>query len=152
MVTPRQPREARSRTAPDQGEAGGLAGEPADDLGPAAGLAEGPLDEVRVPDPVVVLGGEPQVGGEPSAVGEQAFHRRRAGDLGLQRGLHQQPRAETGHLLQDLRQSLVLSEQLVDLAADRVGRRYSVRLGRRSFPSMTWPSLRGTYARLVIYT
>ena len=24
--------------------------------------------------------------------------------------------------------------------------------GRRSFPSMTWPSLRGTYARLVIYT
>jgi hypothetical protein len=29
---------------PDQGEAGGLAGEPADDLGAAAGLAEGPLD------------------------------------------------------------------------------------------------------------
>jgi hypothetical protein len=27
---------------PDQGEAGGLAGEPADDLGAAAGLAEGP--------------------------------------------------------------------------------------------------------------
>src|SRR6516162_9064530 len=49
---------------PDQGEAGGLAGEPADDLGAAAGLAEGPLDEVGVPDPVVVLGGEPQVGGQ----------------------------------------------------------------------------------------
>ena len=29
---------------PDQGEAAGLAGEPADDLGAAAGLAEGPLD------------------------------------------------------------------------------------------------------------
>jgi hypothetical protein len=29
---------------PEQGEAGGLAGEPADDLGAAAGLAEGPLD------------------------------------------------------------------------------------------------------------
>jgi hypothetical protein len=29
---------------PDQGQAGGLAGEPADDLGAAAGLAEGPLD------------------------------------------------------------------------------------------------------------
>ena len=33
---------------PEQGEAGGLAGEPADDLGAAAGLAEGPLDEVRM--------------------------------------------------------------------------------------------------------
>src|SRR5689334_5082088 len=49
---------------PDQGQAGGLAGEPADDLGAAAGLAEGPLDEVRVPDAVVVLSGEPQVGGQ----------------------------------------------------------------------------------------
>src|SRR5260370_29069093 len=48
---------------PDQGEAAGLAGEPADDLDPAAGLAERSLDEVGVPDPVVVLGGEPQVGG-----------------------------------------------------------------------------------------
>ena len=35
---------------PDEGEAAGLAGEPADDLGPAAGLAEGALDEVGVPD------------------------------------------------------------------------------------------------------
>jgi len=74
------------------------------------------------------------------------------GDLGLQRGLHQQLRAEPGNVFQDLRQSLVLSEQLVDVAADTVGRRYSVWHGRRSFPSMTWPSLRGTYARLVIYT
>src|SRR5215467_13237809 len=40
---------------PDQGEAGGLAGKPADDLGAAAGLPEGPLDEVGVPDAVLVL-------------------------------------------------------------------------------------------------
>src|SRR6266699_3617097 len=52
---------------PDQAQAGGLAGQAADDLGAAAGLAEGPLDEVRMPDPVVVPGGEPQVGGQPSA-------------------------------------------------------------------------------------
>jgi len=62
---------------PDQGEAGGLAGEPADHLGAAAGLAEGRLDEVGVPDPVMVLSGEPQLGGEPFMIGEQALHRRR---------------------------------------------------------------------------
>src|SRR6266699_4842491 len=56
---------------PDQGQAAGLAGQAADDLGAAAGLAEGPLDEVRVPDAVVVLSGEPQVGGQAFAVGEQ---------------------------------------------------------------------------------
>src|SRR5260221_10214928 len=61
---------------PDQGEAAGLAGEPADDLDPAAGLAERALDEVGVPDPVVVLGGEPQGGGQAAPVGGQAFHRR----------------------------------------------------------------------------
>ena len=60
--------------------------------------------------------------------------------------------AEPGNLLHDLRQLLVLSEQLLDVAADTVGREYSVWHGRRSFPSMTWPSLKGTYARLVIYT
>jgi hypothetical protein len=47
---------------PDQGEAAGLAGELADDLDPAAGLAEGFFNEVGVPDAVVVLGGEAQVG------------------------------------------------------------------------------------------
>jgi hypothetical protein len=47
---------------PDEAEAAGLAGEPADDLGAAAGLAEGALDEVGVPDALVVLSGEPQVG------------------------------------------------------------------------------------------
>ena len=55
---------------PDQGEAAGLAGEPADDLDPAAGLAEGALDEVGVPDALVVLGGEAQVGGQAVPVGE----------------------------------------------------------------------------------
>src|SRR5260221_12272897 len=62
---------------PDQGEAAGLAGEPADDLDPAAGLAERSLDEVGVPDAVVVLGGEPQVGGQAAPVGEQALDRGR---------------------------------------------------------------------------
>src|SRR5579863_10105889 len=55
---------------PHEGEAARLAGEPANDLGAAAGLAEGPLDEVGVPDAVVVLSGEPQVGGQPFLVGE----------------------------------------------------------------------------------
>jgi hypothetical protein len=43
------------------------------------GLAEGPLDEVRMPDPVLVLSGEPQVGRQPFAAGEQALHRCRVG-------------------------------------------------------------------------
>src|SRR5215831_10225652 len=64
---------------PHEGEAAGLAGQPADDLGAAAGLAEGALDEVGMPDPVVMLGGEPQVGGQPLLVGEQALHRRGVG-------------------------------------------------------------------------
>src|SRR5216683_6714294 len=54
---------------PYQGEAAGLAGQPADDLDPAAGFPEGPLDEVGVPGPVVVPGREPQVGGQSLAVG-----------------------------------------------------------------------------------
>ena len=62
---------------PDEVEAAGLAGEPADDLDPAAGLAEGPLDEVGVPDPLVMLGREPQVAGQLLAVGEQAADRGR---------------------------------------------------------------------------
>src|ERR1035441_5906333 len=52
---------------PDEVEAAGLAGEPADDLDAAAGLAEGPLD-VGVPDPLVMLGREPQVAGQLLAV------------------------------------------------------------------------------------
>ena len=55
------------------------------------------------------------------------------GDLGFEGGLHQQLRAEPGDLLQDLRQRPVLGEQLIDVAADTVGRRYSVWHGRGSF-------------------
>src|SRR5205823_10901942 len=74
------------------------------------------------------------------------------GDLGFEGGLHQQLRAEPGDVFQDLRELLILGEQLIDVAADTVSRGYSVWHGRRSFPSMTWRSLKGTYARLVIYT
>src|SRR5260370_13126712 len=62
---------------PDQGEAAGLAGEPADDLDPAAGLAEGALDEVGVPDPAVVLRGEPQGGRPAGPVAQPALNRGR---------------------------------------------------------------------------
>ncbi len=79
MVRPRQPREARSRTARTRVRQLVLPWEPADDLGAAAGLAEGAHDEVGVPDAVVGLSGEPQVGGEAVAVGEQATHRRGIG-------------------------------------------------------------------------
>ena len=92
MVWPRQPQEARSRTARTRVRQLVSAGKLADDLGAAAGLAEGALDEVGVPEAVLVLSREPQVGGESVAVGEQAFHRRgidrrvlvgRLGDAGV---------------------------------------------------------------------
>ena len=60
------------------------------------------------------------------------------GDPGFEGSLHQQLRAEPGHLLQDLRQRPVLSEQIIDVAADTVGRQYSNRHGCRSSPSMSW--------------
>src|SRR2546421_6270268 len=68
---------------PDQGEAAGLAGEPADDLDPAPGLAAGALDEVGVPEAAVVPGGEARVGGQALAVGEQDLGRGRVGLLVL---------------------------------------------------------------------
>src|SRR5256885_6175740 len=49
---------------PDQGEAAGLAGEPADDLDPSAGFAEGALVEVGGRNPVMGLGGEGRVAGQ----------------------------------------------------------------------------------------
>ena len=55
------------------------------------------------------------------------------GDLGLEGGLHQQLRAEPGDILEDLGQRPILGEQIIDVAADTVGRRYSCRHGRRSF-------------------
>src|SRR5205814_4113644 len=60
------------------------------------------------------------------------------GDLGFESGLHQQLRAEAGHLLQDLRQRPALSKQLIDVATDAFGGRYSCRHGCRSSPSMSW--------------
>ena len=48
-------------------------------------------------------------------------------DLGLQRGLHQQLGTEPGDFLQDLRQRTILGEQLIDVVADTVSRRYSDR-------------------------
>lgn len=44
-------------------------------------------------------------------------------DLGLQGGLHHQPHAQPGDLLQDLAKLLVGGEQLVDLGADALGSR-----------------------------
>jgi hypothetical protein len=55
------------------------------------------------------------------------------GDLGLKSSLHQQLGTEPGHLLQDLRQRTAVSEQLIDVVADTVSRRYLNRHGRGSF-------------------
>src|SRR5262249_60833324 len=52
-----------------------LGGGPADAFDPPSGLGEGALDEVGVPYPVVVPGGEAQVGGQALAVGEQDLDR-----------------------------------------------------------------------------
>jgi hypothetical protein len=41
---------------PDEGEAAGLAGEPADQLGAALGLAERPFEQVRASPPAAVSG------------------------------------------------------------------------------------------------
>jgi hypothetical protein len=81
--------------------------------------------------PVPVPGSTPGIGaasGPLVAVAAQEL-----GDLGFQRGLHQQLRAEAGDLLQDLRQRTVTGEQLIDVVADTVSGRYSDRHGRGSF-------------------
>jgi hypothetical protein len=53
------------------------------------------------------------------------------GDLGLQRRLQQQPRAQAGDLLHDLSQLTGgIGKQLVDLGADALDRRYSCGHGR----------------------
>jgi hypothetical protein len=43
-------------------------------------------------------------------------------DLGLQRGLHHQPHAQPGNVLQDRRQITAGAEQLVDLGVQPRGR------------------------------
>ena len=47
------------------------------------------------------------------------------GDLRLDGGLHQQAHTEAGHLLQDLAKVTVRSEQIIDVGADALQRRYS---------------------------
>ena len=53
-------------------------------------------------------------------------------DLGLQGGLEHQPHAEPGDLLKDRREVTVGAEQLMDLGADALDRRYSSCHGCRS--------------------
>jgi hypothetical protein len=72
-------------------------------------------------------------------------------DLGLQRGLQQQLRAEPGDLPHDLRQLSVRSGQLADVAADALTGRYSSRHGRGAF-LRDLTVLKGGYARLVMCT
>jgi len=79
--------------------------------GPGGGL------DAHLPVPVARSGPGVLAGGGPLvAVAAQEL-----GDLGFQRRLHQQLRAEPGDLLQDLRQRAILGEQLIDVAADTVG-------------------------------
>jgi hypothetical protein len=72
-------------------------------------------------------------GGHSIACSLATLRAQELGDLGFEGGLHQQLGAEPGDLLQDLRQRTVLAEQLIDVATDAVGKRYSDRHGRRSF-------------------
>src|ERR1035441_10242068 len=83
----------------------------------------------HLPEPVAAPGPDIPAGGGPLV----AVTAQELGDLGLQRGLHQQLRAEPGHVLQNLRQRPALGEQLIDMVADTVSRRYSNRHGRGSF-------------------
>ena len=53
----------------------------------------------------------------PLAAGE-AVTTQELADLGLQGGLHDQPHAQPGNLVQDLPEVLLRGEQLVDLGAD----------------------------------
>ena len=58
MVSPRQPRDARSSTAQAMLTTG-FTREAADNLCAAACFAEGAFDEIRVPDAVMMFGREP---------------------------------------------------------------------------------------------
>jgi hypothetical protein len=85
----------------------------------------------------------PRIGVRAALVAVTAKER---GDLGLQRGLEQQPRPEPSDLLEDLTQVTGrVGEQLVDLGADALDRRYSCRHGRGPPDELVARS--GTYAR-----
>ena len=79
MVRPRQPREARSRTAQTRVRQLVSPGRRPMTLvrRRVSPKVRSMKFECRIA--VVVLGGEPQVGGQALAVGEQALHRRRVG-------------------------------------------------------------------------
>src|SRR5512133_1705146 len=68
------------------------------------------------------------------------------GDFGFQRGLQQQAGAEPGDLLKSLAKVTVGGEQLVDLGADALHRRYSCGHGRGP-PQRELLALLGAYAR-----
>ena len=81
--------------------------------------------------PVPVAGTRPPI---PAGRGPLvAVAAEKLGDLCFEGGLHQQLGAEAGDLLQDLWQRPAVSEQLIDVVADTVSRRYSHRHGRGSF-------------------
>jgi hypothetical protein len=108
-----------------RGERGGRAAQ----LGPLQGdWAGGGLD-CRWPIAIARPGLRIRRGGAPLV----AIAAQELGYLGLQCGLHQQLRTQPGHLLKDLGQLTIRGEQLVDLGANTIGRRYSCRHGRRSF-------------------
>ena len=66
---------------PDQGQAAGLAGEPAHHLGAAFDLAEGPLEQVRAAPPPAMPGGVAEVDDERVQIVGEAL--RRGGEAAL---------------------------------------------------------------------
>ena len=62
------------------------------------------------------------------------------GHLGLNRALQQQLRAQLGDPLNRARQILAAGEHLIDLRAQPLGGRYSLRHGRRLLPQTCWSS------------
>jgi len=110
-------------------QAGGerLAG--AAQLWPGQGHRPGGRLDRHLPVPVTAPGPGTGAGSTPLI----ALPAQELSDLGFQRGLHQQLGTQPRNLLQDLRQRAILGEQLIDVVADTVGRRYSDRHGRGSF-------------------
>src|SRR6185295_1964545 len=66
------------------------------------------------------------------------------GHLGLNRALQQQLRAQLGDPLNRARQILAAGEHLIDLRAQPLGGRYSLRHGRRLLPQTCWSSTEPT--------
>src|SRR4029077_4595970 len=64
----------------------------------------------------------------------------KCGHLGLNRALQQQLRAQPGDPLNRARQIRAAGEHLIDLRAQPLGGRYSLRHGRRLLPQTCWSS------------